>query len=143
MATETVRVDWIADRMFLLRDRNDFPIVMTQPQGVNGADLLPLSLIGCSAWDIMAILQKQRQEVTGLHVLAHSERDEDPPWRFRRIHIVYRFTGHDLNEAHIKRAIELSEGKYCSIYATLRAALDLQSDYEIVTSPPAGDSPHH
>jgi putative redox protein len=49
MTSETVRVDWISDRLFLLRDRNDFPILMTQPQGVNGADLLPLSLIGCSA----------------------------------------------------------------------------------------------
>jgi len=136
MATETVRVDWLADRTFLLRDRNDFPIVMTQPQGVNGADLLPLSLIGCAAWDIMSILQKQRQEVTSLHVLAHSERDDAPPWRFRKIHVVYRFTGRNLKEASIKRAIELSEGKYCSIYATLRAALDLRSDYEIVNTAP-------
>jgi len=48
MPTETVRVDWMAQRMFLLRDRNNFPVVMTQPQGVNGADLLPLSLVGCS-----------------------------------------------------------------------------------------------
>ncbi len=134
MATETVRVDWIADRTFLLRDRNAFPIIMTQPQGVNGADLLPLSLIGCAAWDIMSILQKQQQAVTGLQVLAHSERDEEPPWRFRKIQIVYRFTGRDLKEAYIKRAIEPSESKYCSIYATLRAALDLRSDYEIVNT---------
>jgi len=53
MSTETVRVNWITDQVFLLQDRNGFPIIMAQPQGVNGVDLLPLSLIGCSAWDVL------------------------------------------------------------------------------------------
>ena len=132
MSTETVRVDWITDQVFLLRDRNSFPIVMTQPQGVNGADLLPLSLIGCAAWDIMAIVRKQQQHVTRLEVIADSERDTEPPWRFKKIHILYRFTGRNLRAASIKRAIELSETKYCSTYATLRDTVEIQSEYEIV-----------
>jgi putative redox protein len=132
MSTVTVRAEWVRDQVFLLRDRHDFPIVMTQPQGVTGADLLPLSLIGCAAWDIVAILQKQRQQLTGLHVTAESEQDPEPPWRFRRIHIVYRLTGHDLNAAQVRRAIELSETRYCSIYATLRAVVEITSDFEIV-----------
>ncbi len=105
---------------------------MAQPEGVNGADLLPLSLIGCSAWDIVSILQKQRQQVTRLQVVADSERDDEPPWRFRKIRILYRFAGRNLRPEHIKRAIELSETKYCSIYATLRECVDIQSHYEIV-----------
>jgi putative redox protein len=132
MPTENVRVDWIQDQMFLLRDRADFPIVMTQPAGVNGADLLPLSVIGCAAWDILGILQKQRQQVTGLKASATSIRDDEPPWRFRSLHIVYTFTGHDLSEPHIRRAIELSEGKYCSTFATLRDAVEITSSYEII-----------
>ena len=134
MPTESVRVDWISEQLFLMRDRNSFPIVMTQPHGVNGADLLPLSLIGCAAWDIMSILQKQRQQVTGLQVSAESERDDEPPWRFRKIHIRYRFSGRNLKAEAIKRAIELSETKYCSIYATLRDTVEIQSDYEIVNT---------
>jgi putative redox protein len=132
MATEIVRADWIAAQVFLLRDRHSFPIVMTQPQGVNGADLLPLSLIGCSAWDVMSILQKQRQQVTRLVVTAESEREPEPPWRFIKIRILYRFAGRNLKGAFIERAIELSETKYCSIYATLRDAIDIHSEYEIV-----------
>ena len=97
-----------------------------------GADLLPLSLIGCAAWDVMSIVQKQRQQVTHLTVTAESERDPDPPWRFRKIRILYRFTGRDLSTQSIKRAIELTETKYCSIYATLRIAVDIRSEYEIV-----------
>lgn len=132
MSAETVRVDWIEDQVFLLRDRNGFPIVMTQPQGVNGADLLPLSLIGCAAWDVLAIARKQRQQITRFDVTADSERDLDPPWRIRKIKIHYRIQGHDIKAEAIERAIELSESRYCSIYATLAAAVDLHSDYEII-----------
>lgn len=132
MSTETVQVDWIEDQVFLLRDRNSFPIIMTQPQGVNGADLLPLSLIGCAAWDIVSILQKQRQHVTQFMVYADSERDDQPPWRFRKIRVRYQITGQNLKEESIKRAIELSETKYCSIFATLRDIVDIQSEYEVL-----------
>jgi putative redox protein len=132
MPTETVQVDWIADQVFLLRDRNKFPIVMAQPNGVNGSDLLLLSLIGCAAWDIMMIVQKQRQQVSHFEVSAESERDDEPPWRIRKIRIHYRFTGHNIKEESVRRAIELSETKYCSIFATLRDTVDIQSEYEIV-----------
>ena len=132
MSSETVRADWINDQVFLLRDRHDFPIVMTQPMGVNGADLLPLSLIGCALWDIVDILKKQRQQIGAVQASAASERDNEPPWRFRRIHIHYSFTGRALNPNLIKRAIELSEKKYCSIYATLRDVVEITSDFEIL-----------
>jgi putative redox protein len=95
-------------------------------------DLLPLSLIGCAARDIMTIVRKQHQHVTRLEVIADSERDTQPPWRFKKIHILYRFTGRNLRAESIKRAIELSETKYCSIYATLRDTVDIQSAYEII-----------
>jgi putative redox protein len=139
MPIETVHAEWIRDRVFLLRDRFDFPVVMTQPQGVNGADLLPLSLIGCSAWDVMDILQKQRQEVTDLQVSAESERDESPPWRFRRIRLLYRVTGRDLSPDLVRRAIELSETRYCSIFATLRDVVELTSEYQILDADQGAD----
>lgn len=131
MPAETVRADWIDDQAFLLRDRAGFPILMTQPMGVNGADLLPLSLIGCAVWDVIAILKKQRQQVTRLEVTAESQRDDEPPWRFRKIHICYRLAGRKLNPEFVRRAIELSETKYCSIYATLRDAVEITNKFEI------------
>jgi putative redox protein len=132
MPTETVRVDWIRDRVFLLRDHLGFPIVMTQPQGVKGSDLLPLSVIGCAVWDVAAILHKQRQQVTGIEVTAESTQDEDPPWRFRKIVIRYQVRGRGLDEEAVQRAITLSEEKYCSTFATLREALEISSEYQIV-----------
>ena len=131
MSMETVGIGWVREKVFLIRDRFGFPIVLTQPSGVNAADLLPLSVIGCSVWDIVGILQKQRQQLTDVQVTAESEREQEPPWRFRKIHILYTFTGRGLNESHIRRAIKLTESKYCSTYATLRGVVELTSEYRI------------
>lgn len=131
MTSETVSVEWVRDQVFLMKDHRDFPVVMTQPMGVSGADLLPLSLIGCAIWDLMAILLKQRQQVSRCEVAAESVRDADPPWKFRRIRIVYMLFGKDLDEKAVKRAIRLVEEKYCSVYATLKEAVELVSEYQI------------
>jgi len=132
MPIETVRADWIEDQVFLLRDHFGFPVVMTHPMGVSGADLLPMSLIGCSVWDVIAILRKQRQQVTKLEVSADSVRDDEPPWRFREIHILYKITGRALNPERVRRAIDLAEQKYCGVYATLREAVEITSRFEII-----------
>jgi putative redox protein len=132
MTVETVHVRWIEEKVFLLRDHFGFPIVMTQPFGVIGADLLPLSLIGCAAWDVMDILKKQRQQITSLEVSADSEREAEAPWRFKKICLHYKISGRDISQDAVRRAVALSEGKYCSIYATLRLALELVSEVEIL-----------
>jgi putative redox protein len=131
LPTETVQLDWISEQIFLLRDRAGFPVIMTQPMGVSGADLLPLSLIGCAAWDLIAILKKQHLRVSSLQVFADCERDAEPPWRYRKIHIRYILTGSSLDRAKVQRAIELSETKYCSIHATLRPVVELTNELEI------------
>ena len=129
---ETVQAEWIDAGKFLLNDHFGFPVLMTQPDGVNGADLLPLSLIGCAAWDVIAILKKQRQQVTHFLVTADSEREPDPPWRFRRICIHYHITGKEINSEWVRRAIDLAETRYCSIYATLREVVEIVSEFDIV-----------
>lgn len=132
MPVEKVEVEWVRDQVFLMADRFGFPIVMTQPSGVNGADLLPLSVIGCAAWDIVSIVSKQRQALTGLRVTAESVREDAAPWRFQKIHIVYRFSGHHLDPQKLAHAVQLTEAKYCSTYATMRGAVELSSELQIV-----------
>jgi putative redox protein len=138
MTTETVSVEWLGRQVFLLKDRHGFPIVMTQPGGVNGADLLPLSIIGCAVWDVAAILRKQRQKVSGLTVSAESLREDDPPWRFRKITIRYQIRGRGLDKNRIEQAVELSQKKYCSTYATLSAAVEIVSEVEVLEDEPEG-----
>jgi putative redox protein len=122
----------VKDRLFLMNDHNGFPLVMTQPEGVNGADLLPLSLIGCSAWDLMDILQKQRQPVSELRVFADSLREDRAPWRFKAIHVTYQISGRGLNAEKIRHAVELTETKYCSVFVTLSEAVTLSSDFKLI-----------
>ena len=131
MPIETVSLDWVRERQFVMRDRNGFPILMDQPYGVNAADLLPLSLAGCTSYDVIAILQKQRQAVADLVVTVNSTRDPDPPWAFRKIHIHYKLSGRELSAGKIARAIELAEKKYCGIYATLKDVVEITSGFEI------------
>jgi putative redox protein len=131
MLLETVNLDWVRKRQFVMRDRNGFPILMDQPNGVNAADLLPLSLVGCTSYDVIAILEKQHQEVADFSVTAESTRDPDPPWAFRAIHIHYKLCGSQLSAEKVSRAIELAEEKYCGIYATLKDVVQITSDFEI------------
>jgi putative redox protein len=131
MITETVQAEWIRERIFLLRDHNDFPLVMTQPMGISGADLLPMSLLGCVIWDVVTILEKKRQKLVSLRASAVSLRDADPPWIFREIHLHYVLVGDALEAEDVKKAIELSEQKYCSVYATLRQVVTITSSIEV------------
>jgi putative redox protein len=132
MLTETVNLDWVRSRRFLLQDHNGFPIVMDHPNGVSASDLLPLSLIGCSSYDVIAILEKQRQKVTDLGVTAKSTRDPDPPWSFRKIHVHYKVSGSGLDPARVAKAIQLAEEKYCGVFSTLKQAVEITSDFEIL-----------
>jgi putative redox protein len=132
MLTETVNLDWVANRQFIMQDHNGFPIIMDQPHGVSASDLLPLSLIGCSSYDVVAILEKQRLKVTDLSVSAESTRDPDPPYTYLKIHVHYKVSGWDLDPARVAKAIQLSEEKYCGVFATLKKAVEITSDFEII-----------
>ncbi len=140
MPTINVELDWLRDELFVGRDRAGTAITIgrtpgAEPEwhGVKASDLLLLSLIACSAHDVAAILQKQRQKVSLLRVSAEGDQDDDPPWRFRQIRVRYKLVGHDLSESFIRRANELSQEKYCSVFATLRDAVEITSDYEITS----------
>jgi uncharacterized OsmC-like protein/ketosteroid isomerase-like protein len=132
MPEESVTAEWLHDQVFLLRDHNGYPIQMSQPDGVQGADLLPLSVIGCAAWDLVSILHKQRQPLSGLSVRAVSQREAEPPWHFQSIHIYYTLQGTGLDPNQVQRAVTLSEQKYCSTFATLSQAVEIRSEFEIV-----------
>ena len=132
MLIETVNLAWVKNRKFMLHDRNGFPIVMDQPDGVNASDLLPLSLIGCSSYDVIAILEKQQQKITDLAVSAQSTRDPNPPWAFRKIHIHYKLTGCKVDPGKVARAIDLAEEKYCGVFATLKQVVEITRDFEIL-----------
>ena len=132
MATNVVHLNWNPEQEFILNDADDHKIVMKKPKGVKPSDLLAMALIGCSSYDVVEILQKQRQDLQQLNVTAESFQDDTPPWRFRRIHIRYQAVGKGIDPEKLRKAIEISEEKYCSVYATLKDAIDITHDFEVV-----------
>ncbi len=101
------------------------------------AELVMVGLAGCTAMDVIDILRKKRQAVTGFEVRVTGERVEEHPRRFVSAQVVYRVTGHAIDPEAVRRAIQLSEEKYCTVAATLRPQVALTSSFEIVAAEPA------
>lgn len=96
------------------------------------SDLLLISLASCSAHDVVMILGRQRQELTSLYVHVDGRQQPEPPYAFTNIHLHYTVSGKTLDNHKVKRAIELSEEKYCSVAATIRGAADITHSCEIL-----------
>lgn len=101
-------------------------------QGDRPQSLLLVSLCGCTAMDVISILRKKRQEVSGLEVRASAPKAEDHPRVYTSIHLTYIVTGHDLDPVAIERSIELSLTRYCPVAGLLKDAVPIDSSYEIV-----------
>jgi len=132
MASDTVYLNWDNENQFILSDKEEYKIKMKRPGGAKPSDMLTMALIGCSSVDVVEILQKQRQDLQQLKVTAESTQDDNPPWRFRKIHIHYQAIGKGIDLEKFGKAIKISEEKYCSVYATLRDAIEITHDFEVV-----------
>jgi putative redox protein len=104
----------------------------THPRGPSPVETLLAALGGCGGMDVIGILRKKRQVVTGYEVALKGERAKDHPRRFTRIEIVHRLRGRDLSPEAIEEAIRLSDTKYCSVHATLAPAVEIVSRYEVI-----------
>src|SRR5262245_60439943 len=90
------------------------------------------SVASCSGMDVISILRKMRQEVTGYEIEVTGERREEHPRAFTRIEILHRVRGHGVSAAAVEEAIRLSDTKYCSIHAMLEPAVQLVSRFEVL-----------
>jgi putative redox protein len=123
-----VRLSWSGEGLsFDGRTSYGAPIILgahDEGQAAKASDLLPLSLAACTAYEVVVILQKQRQDLRSLEAIVNSTQDPEPPWRFRSIDIDWVVGGTvDLRKA--ERAVALSEQKYCAIAATISGVVEL------------------
>ena len=100
--------------------------------GFRPTELVLVGLAGCTAMDVISILEKKRQVVTGFEVKAHGERAPAPPKQFTSFLVEYVVKGKGIERAAVERAVELSAEKYCSVMATLRAAGPVETKITIV-----------
>ena len=102
------------------------------PAGVSPMELIVAGLAGCTGMDVISILQKKRQKVSGLTIEVVGQRSDDHPMVYTDIEIVYMVQGEEIDPAAVDRAIELSQTKYCSVSAMLQqAGIRLRTAYEI------------
>jgi putative redox protein len=129
----TTRVKWIEGKSFLGVGENGRSAVMSPNDGpgVSPMQMLLLGLGGCTAIDIVDILEKQRQPLEDIELKISGERGAEWPKPWTRIHIHYVIVGDRLDPHKVERAIELSVHKYCGAHATLSGVAEITHDYEI------------
>ena len=137
--TTTVDVSWQGGLKFASRDAYGHTLTVDAPandgdsfDGFMPGEMMLTSLVGCSGIDVVGILQKQRQEVTGIDVRVTGVQHPDPPWTWEEIRLEYVVTGRGLSAEAVERAIRLSETKYCSVGATLSGRATISSTFRIV-----------
>jgi len=133
-----IKLRWIEDQVMVGTDSNNHSIVIGKTAdpdgawlGVKPAELLLMAAAACSSWDVLEILTKQKEPFKDLTVICTGEQQAEAPWTFTNIHLRYSVSG-KVNEEKLKRAIRLSEEKYCSVTNTLRKGTEVTSDYEIL-----------
>ncbi len=100
--------------------------------GPRPMEMILLGLGGCTAFDVVHILRKGRQAITGCQVEMDAQRAIEDPKVFTRIHLHFIITGKGLDPRQVERAINLSAEKYCSASMMLKATVDITHDYEII-----------
>ncbi len=135
MGTSTTTLQWLSGKRFVGIDSTNHSVVLSaQDEGVGlkPSDMLPLALASCCAVDVVEILAKKRMPLDSMAITITSEQDADPPWTFRKIHLMCRLSGAGLTEKAVEQAVQLAEEKYCSVAATLRPTVEITTEFKIV-----------
>ena len=133
-------IRWVDDAMFLAESGSGHGVLIDGPPeeggrnvGVRPMEMLLMGVGGCTAFDVMMILRKARQDVTDCIAQLEAKRADDVPAVFTQIHVHFVVKGRDLKESQVKRAIDLSAEKYCSASIMLgRGGVEITHDFEIV-----------
>jgi len=138
-------IKWVDGVMFVGETGSGHALVIDGPPDAGGRNLGPrpmeLVLTGlgsCTAFDVITILEKARQQVTDCRVELAAERATEPPKVFTSIHIHFVISGIGLKPAQVERAIALSADKYCSATIMLRESVAITHDYELVEAVSTG-----
>jgi putative redox protein len=109
----------------------DSPLAEGGPQGPSPMQLLLQALAGCTAMDVISILRKKRQDVTGFHVNVTGDRVDEHPRYYHTIEMEFIVRGRNIDPAAVERSIELSSTKYCSASANLREKSNIVTRFRI------------
>jgi putative redox protein len=121
-------------RQFVAESGTGHALIMDDANGHTGPKPIELALLalgGCTGFDVISILRKKRQKVTGYEIELRAEQNPEPPSYFTRVEIKHRLRGKIDPEA-VKKAIHLSETKYCSVGAMISRTAKIETTFEIL-----------
>jgi len=129
---------WKSDMAFEA-DVNGFKLVLDADPAVGGNNLGPrpkpltlASLAGCTGMDVISILGKMRITPSYFNVAVEGDLTEEHPKYYQKIHLIYEFRGENLEMEKLKKAVELSQDRYCGVSALLRKGAELSYEIRIL-----------
>ncbi|MGH8605672.1 MAG: OsmC family protein [Gammaproteobacteria bacterium] len=132
-------IRWAGDALFVAESGSGHTVVMDGPPEVGGRNIgiRPMEMVllgmgGCTAYDVVSILRKARQDVRDCRVEIEAKRADNPPRVFTSIHVRFLVRGKGLLPQQVERAIRLSAEKYCSASIMLGKTADITHEFEIV-----------
>jgi putative redox protein len=133
--TREVSVEWLREGLLFEGRAGDRPPVQVDGEtrrAMSPMEMLLLCAAGCTGTDVVIILRKQRVGLRRLHIAITGLRRDTEPRRYTSVHFRFTVDGEGADEARVRRAIDLSLSKYCSVVASL--APDTQVTYDVVTA---------
>jgi putative redox protein len=109
------------------------PLVGGEDKGSRPKELMLASLAGCSGMDVVSMLKKMRVEFTAFNIRVEADVTDEHPKHYTRMHIIYEFTGNNLQLDQLKKAVELSQDRYCGVSFVYKKAMEVT--YEIIIIP--------
>jgi putative redox protein len=134
-----VLVSWTSGVQFVAESGSGHAVVLdgAPEYGGRNSGMRPMEMVlagaaGCTAFDVVSILKKMRQEITDVQVAVTAERATEDPKVFTKIHLIYTVSGKNLDAGKVDQAVKLSKDKYCS--ATIMLAKTAEVSYAIEIS---------
>jgi putative redox protein len=138
MSNYTIDLQWISNMAFK-SELNGHEIKLDVEEQHGGKNLGPrpkpllmAALGGCTGMDVVALLKKMRIEISWFNIRIEAEVTEEHPKQFIKFHLIYEFKGKDLSIEQLKKAVDLSQERYCGISATLKKAVAITYEIKIL-----------
>lgn len=135
---DAINVNWTGGMSFA-SEINGHKIVVDAKEEFGGQDkgprpkaLMMLALAGCTGMDVVSILEKMRVSFDDFNVRIESELNDEHPKFYKKMHIIYEFKGKNLDLEKLKKAVEMSQEKYCGVSANYKMAMDVTYEIKVI-----------
>ncbi|MDB4583262.1 OsmC family protein [Draconibacterium sp.] len=140
MSKQEVKISYL-ENMAFEANVNGHKIVLDAAEAVGGENrgprpkpLMLTALAGCTGMDVVSILKKMRVKLEAFNVTVEGDLTEEHPKQFYKMNVIYEFKGKDLPLEKLKKAVNLSEERYCGVSALYKKAIEITSEIKIIES---------